>query len=74
MSRSVYTVRGVPNKRGKDQKMLTFWLPEADWEAARQAVAKLNESRPEGTAEVTVASECRKALRAAVKRAEKLPD
>ncbi len=58
----VYTVTRVPNKRKPGQTMLTFWLPDAEAEAARQAVTDLD---------TTISDECRRALRNTVKRAER---
>ena len=65
------TVARVPNKRGEGQKMVTFWLPEAEFEAAKEAVAYLDATKPAGAAKVTMTDECRRALRNTVKRAEK---
>lgn len=55
------SVDRVPNKRKPGQTMFTFWLPDEDAQAARDAVAELNTS---------ITAECRRALRNTVKRAE----
>lgn len=65
------SVPRVPNKRKPGQTMLTFWLPDAEAEAARAAIAHINATKPEGTPDTTVTGECRRALRNLVKRAEK---
>jgi hypothetical protein len=62
MTKPVYTVPRVPNKRKPGQTMFTFWLPDEEATAARDAVAELD---------TTITEECRRALRNTVKRAEK---
>lgn len=55
------TVPGVAGER-EGQKLITFWLPDAEHADARRAAEEL------GT---TVTAECRKALKNMVKRAER---
>lgn len=60
--------------RKKDQTMFTFWVPDAEAEAIRDAVTYLDSIKPAGAPKVTVSSECRRALRNTVKRAAGRPE
>jgi hypothetical protein len=51
--------------------MLTFWLPDAEAEAAKEAIAQINAANPDST-DITISSECRRALRNTVQRAGRL--
>lgn len=55
--------------RKKDQTMFTFWVPDAEAAAIREAVAYLDSVKPDGAPKITVSSECRRALSNTVKRA-----
>jgi hypothetical protein len=65
---------GVPNVRKKDQTMFTFWVPDAEAAAIREAVAYLDSIKPPGAPDVTISGECRRALRNTVKRAAGRPE
>lgn len=48
--------------------MITFWLPEAEYEAAKDAIAYLDATRVAGAPRVTLTTVCREALGRAAKR------
>lgn len=51
--------------------MITFWLPEAEYEAAKDAIAYLDATRPQGAARITLTTVCREALVRAAKRVDR---
>lgn len=61
------TVTRVPNKRAEGQKMVTFWLSEEEFRAAKEAVDYLKQFDKNES----ISRECRKVVGNLVKRAER---
>lgn len=74
MTDGVYTGIVPPVARGErkpGQKMITFYVPEAEFNAAKEAIAYLDANKPAGSPRVTMTTECREALQRMVKRVDR---
>ena len=67
MTKPAGTVPPVPNKRGAGQKMVTFWLSDEEFRAAKDAIDYLKQFDKNES----ISRECRKVVGNLVKRAER---